>query len=108
MIDPTKCEFEEYYHDPIDDADTYYFDYPVDDYHFRGFLPLEEYGDVVCVCISLVVFDGKCEIMASPTVADGDSLSDVDWCGLVFGIDYDDTIEQKLLQKGKEATKCGN
>lgn len=104
MIDPTKCEFDDYYHNPIDGSDTYYFTYPKDDYPFSGFLPFEEYGEVVSVCISLDIdCNGERWMMASPTIEEDCGTSDVDWCGLVPGIDYDSTIELKLLKMGEKA-----
>lgn len=107
MIDPAKCELEEHYHDPEDGSDIWYFTYPKDDYPFRGFLPLEEYGNVVSVCISVSTDRmGGVYIAASPTVLDGDGLTDVDWRDLDPAIDYDIACECELLRKGREA--CGN
>ena len=97
MIDPTKCELEEHYHDPEDGGDTWYFTYPKDDYPFRGFRPLEEYGNVISFCIAFTSYPNRTyNIRVSPTVEEGDSTTDVDWRDMDEDIEYDEITLRKL------------
>lgn len=102
MIDPGKCEPEDYLDQPEFDCTTYYFTYPTDWNEIR-FCPEGEYvseygGRVFCMCIVLSVYkNGGCAMSMSPTIEVGDSLFDVDWRDLIYGINYTDETVQKLL-----------
>ena len=106
MIDPEKCEFEESYDDADFGCTVYYFTYPTDWNEIR-FCPegeyISEYGSrVFCMCVSLSVYgDDSVNLAMSPTVETGDSLSDVDWRDLEYGVNYTDETVGKLLQKTK-------
>ena len=89
MIDIKKCELEETCYDSSYEETTYYFTYPksLDE---TEFYPEEDYGNVVCMCVSVVVGNnGEVHrVMMSPTVEDGDYLIDVDWRDLYADINY--------------------
>lgn len=98
MIDPSKCEFEEAIHDS-EFGPVYYFTYPKD-LSETEFYSEEDYGNVVCMCISVsVLSDGTFCLAMSPTVEEGDAMFDVDWRDLYPGVNYDEAIFLKLLKK---------
>lgn len=93
MIDTSKCEFEEYFFDEINNEGYYYFTYPKDlGLKERNFNI--EFGEFVSCCLVVIVGDSEDPEDISVTIAatvsedDGDSLSDVDWHDLFRYIDY--------------------
>lgn len=99
MIDVSKCTFEETYTDGECECDVYYFVYPKD---FGELFPEEDYGNVVSMCLSLTVWsDGQTGLQISPTVEEGDCLSDIDWRDLRLDIDYTEDTIQALLNLAK-------
>ena len=102
MIDPKKCEYEDYFFDEQYRSEVYYFTYPKDFGEAR-FLPEHEYGRVVSMCVSLTVYDGgDYEMMMSPTVEEDENcLSDVDWVLLEYGVNYTYETVSELLKKMK-------
>lgn len=108
MIDPGKCTLEDYWHNDEYSCDTYYFRYPRDEYPFRDFRPLEEYGNVVSFCISFTTYPNRTyDISVSPTVEfdDGEWQSDVDWRDMIEGLEYDEVTLRKLEKIAAEAMK---
>lgn len=102
MIDASKCEYEESYHEPDCQCDVHYFTYPKD-LKECNFCQEKEYGNVLCMCISLSVYEnGEYDMAMSPTVEEGDSLMDVDWKDLDMGINYTEETISNLLNKVKE------
>ena len=101
MIDVSKCEYEESYHDPDCRHDVHYFTYPKDLGECE-FYSEEDYGNVFCMCISLTVYEnGEYEIAMSLTIDEGDSLIDVDWRYLHKGINYTEEMVPELLCRAK-------
>lgn len=101
MIDINKCEFEESFEDNETGDTTYYFLYPKDFTEIE-FYAEEEYGNVVCMTISISVQpDMDIYVQMSPTVDEGDALYDVDWRDLYENENYmfDDII--KLINEEK-------
>ncbi len=101
MIDLTKCEFEEHFRDDELETDVYYFIYP-ELFELSRF-DLEPTDNVISMCIALSVYDyDDVTLQISPTVAEEDVLSDVDWRALCPGIDYDERTDvEMLLRKAK-------
>lgn len=96
MIDYSKCEFEDHFRDEELSTDVYYFIYP-EKYELDRF-DLEPDDNVVSMCIALSVYDfDNVTLQISPTVAEEDELSDVDWRDLCPGIDYDERIDVEML-----------
>lgn len=91
MLDATKCEFEEAFHDG-EIGDVYYFTYPKElGEELIGRVKPPEPGDkIVSMCVSLTMYGaGFFDLAISPTVENGDSLSDMNWHDLYDGIHYD-------------------
>ena len=102
MIDPDRCEYEDRFFNEEDHSETYYFTYPKD-FGEALFLPENEYGNVVGMCVALIVYDGgDYEIMMSPTVEEPENcFSDVDWTPLEYGVNYTYKTVSELLKKVK-------
>lgn len=101
MLNPKLCSLEDIYEYEEGGCTVYYFTYPKD-MNLREFDSEEEYGNVVAMCISVTEYDnGCCEVQASPTVADGEMLSDVDWRDLEEGIHYTENALDELLWKAR-------
>ena len=103
MIDTSKCVYEETFNNSAYNEVVHYFLYPkdmgiwLDDY--VELYPEEDYGSVVCMCVSLTEVDGVEYHMAiSPTVEEDGFLSDEDWRDLHYGIHYDDDTVIRLLK----------
>jgi len=104
VIDVTKCELEDIFCDPEFQCKTIYFTYPKElGDAVLGTVDWQEdepvYGEIICYCISLTVYDDGYDLSMSPTVCDGDSMSDICWCDLTYGIDYDEDTIKALLAK---------
>lgn len=99
MIDPNKCELEEYFEFPDMHETVFYFTYPVD-FSEAVFAVPETYGNVVSMCVSLTVSGVNGYSLAlSPTVEEGDSIEDVDWVDLEKGRNYTEETVYALLKK---------
>ncbi len=101
MIDASKCIYEEGFYEPDFSAHVYYFTYPksMDEVEFE---PESEYGNVLCMCISLTVYDnGEYSMMMSPTIEECDGFLDVDWRDLIEGVNYTSSTIVELLAKTK-------
>ena len=101
MIDPNKCEFEESC--KTLDGTVFYFEYPKD-MEETEFYPERDYGDVVNMCVSIIVGDdGVYCVQMSPTVRTeykgNVMLSDVDWRDLYPDVNYTDPMIIQLLKK---------
>ena len=98
MIDISKCNLEDIYEDKEYEETTYYFTYPksMDE---TEFYPEDDYGNVVCMCVSIVVGNnGVARVMMSPTVDEDGYLSDADWRDLYDGVNYKNEDIERLIR----------
>ena len=107
MIDASQCVYEDTFNNPEYNEVVHYFLYPKD-MDMVELYSEEDYGNVVCMCVSLTEVEGVEYYMAiSPTVEEDGCRSDVDWRDLYYGIHYnDDTVLRllKLVPKAKSDT----
>ena len=95
MIDWRKCELEDAYAE--EEYIVYYFVYPKD--LKEG--PFDKVDEpIISNCISLTIFrDGYYTLQMALTIEEGDSISDVDWRDLEYGVNYTDDTVVGLLRK---------
>lgn len=103
MIDINKCKFEEKFRNDFYEETVYYFTYPKEGMNEIDFYPEEDYGNVVGTCLSLTMLDnGDYYMQMSPTIAEDEMLSDVEWRDLYEDFNYDYLTVKNLLNLVKE------
>lgn len=103
MLKFEDFEFEEEYNDEAYEQNVFYFILPKSYMSEIDFDDIEDYGNVVSMCVSLTVpYSGRDYYMQmSPTVEEEFGLEDVDWRDLYLDFNYTDDLVAKLIELAK-------